>query len=120
MKKEQKHTEWLPYHFAPDEKTTIAQNLAQANQSRSELEDKKAQVMAEFKSQITATEAVIAKEARRYNNGYEYRDIECGITMDSPRRGRKTIHRIDTGEFVKEVDMTAEDMQQKLSLDEAE
>ena len=118
FKQEKRHTEWLAYRFTEEEKAEVASSLAQANQSRAELEEKKAQVMAEFKSQITATEAIIAKESRRYNNGYEYRDIECSIALDSPKAGLKTIVRLDTGEFVRQVEMSAEDRQKTLEFEQ--
>lgn len=116
MINEKTYTEWLPYTFSEQEKRDIASKLAQANQALSELNDRKAQVAADFKAQITATESVIAKESRRYTNGYEFRDVDCDVLFDKPSHGLKTIVRKDTGEVVKEREMTSEDMQQKLDL----
>jgi hypothetical protein len=104
----------LKYTFTPEEKQEIATTLARANQRKVELEEQKKQVDADLKAQITETESAIAREARRYTTGYEYRDIDCSVVYHSPRQGFKTIYRIDTGEWVREMEMNSTELQENL------
>ncbi len=104
----------LKHTFTETEKREIAASLAQANQKKVALEEQKKEVDADLKGQITATETLIAKQARLYNNGYEYRDVECTVVFHSPEQGTKSIYRNDTGEFVRDMKMDPYEMQENL------
>lgn len=104
----------VKYMFTETEKQEIATTLARANQRKVELEEQKKQVDADLKGQITDAETVIAREARKYTAGYEYRDVECRIDYHTPRQGMKQVRRMDTYELVRESEMTAAEMQDDL------
>jgi hypothetical protein len=112
----EKVREYLAYHYTDAELKEIAGNLARANQERQSIELRKAQVMADFKAQITEAEGRINREAIRYNNGYEMRDIECGVEYNKPVTGKKTITRLDTDAFVRVSYMSGQEMQEPLPL----
>jgi hypothetical protein len=104
----------LKHTFTPAEKREIAASLAQANERKVALEEQKKEVDADLKGQITATETRIATDARKYNNGYEYRDVECYPVYHSPEQGMKSVYRKDTGEFVRDMRMDTTEMQENL------
>jgi hypothetical protein len=45
------------------------------------------------------------------------RDMDCLIVLNTPRSGVKSITRADTGEIVREENMTPEEMQRALPFD---
>lgn len=113
----QKTQEYLKYQFSEDELKDASKKLAYENQNFDELEDAKKALTSEFTSKINSSRASISKLSSNINNGYEYRYIECEITMDAPETGQKTITRTDTGEIVRIEEMSDREMQGELPLD---
>jgi hypothetical protein len=111
-----KVAEYLKYEFSEEETRDNAKSLARTSQQLSELELKKKQMMADIKSEIDDANAYAARLARWVNDEYDFRNVECEVTFDTPSPGWKTIVRLDTGESVKEARMTSEEMQQALPL----
>jgi hypothetical protein len=101
-------------YLSPEEKAEFGRQLARNAADLETLEDRKKQVASEFKAKIDAANAEIFKTARLLNNGYEYRDVKCDVQYDTPRKGLKRIVRMDTGEVVEEIPMTADELQQVL------
>jgi hypothetical protein len=101
-------------YFSPEERAELARQLARQTQDLESLNDRKAQVVSEFTAKIKAANAEIFKIARLINNNYEYRDVKCDVLYDTPKRGYKRIIRMDTGEVVEDVPMSADELQQSL------
>ena len=115
--KEQVFFEYLRYQFSREEQVENARSLAQATVRRAQIEQQKKEVDAALKSEIEQQVTLVTKFSGFINSGFEYRDIECGILLDCPQKGSKTIFRKDTGENVRVVMMTQEDRQQSLDLE---
>ncbi len=113
--KTKKVSEHLKYQFSAEETRENAKRLARKNQELAELELKKKQLAADIKAETDAGNAEAAKLARWVNDEYDFRMVECEIIYDSPLAGEKTVYRLDTGEVVKTVKMTAEECQQSLA-----
>lgn len=56
------------------------------------------EAQAQYKSEIAAQEAIVARLSQKIHDGYEYRLVECECEYNLPERGKKTLKRIDTGE----------------------
>lgn len=107
-----KHQDYLKYNFTEQEITDIAKELARENQNHAQIEQRKKEVMAEFKSQIEAAMSKIGRASALVNNGYEYRNIDCETRYHAPKENWCMTIRTDTGEIVKERKMTPEEMQE--------
>ena len=115
-----KHLEILKYTFSDPELKGFSKELARENTTVAEAEEQKKAVMAQFAETITSSKSRISILSRYINNGYDYRNIECSVAMNSPNTGFKTIVRDDTGEEVKTVPMTESEMQEELKFDAAD
>lgn len=107
-------TEWLKYEFTEAEQKELAKKLAYATRELMETEEAKKAVTSNFKSKIEAAKEQISKLSNNINNGYEYRNIDCEVVLNSPEPGTKSIVRKDTGEIVKTLEMDQEEKQEKL------
>ena len=116
--KKLKSSEYLKYTFTPAERTDNARMLARKTQALSELELRKKRLAADIKAEQETAEAEVQRLARFVNDEYDYRIIDCEFTLHTPRTGLKTLVRLDTGEIVKEVAMTTDEMQQQLPFEE--
>lgn len=112
-----KTTERLRCLLTKDEKIEVGKALAEATNELEEIQDDKAQVVADFKAKITAIEARIAILSTKLRGGYELRDVECVIHFDKPKVGMKKTVRTDTKEVVSEVQMSEEEKQRSLPLE---
>ena len=108
-------TEYLRYTFSDTEIADAARDLATANRKRTSLEQRKKEVDSAIKAEIEAENSVIARLSNLIGTGFEYRDIEVRIELDTPEPGKKTIIRMDTGEEVAVKPMT--DSEKQMSLD---
>jgi hypothetical protein len=109
-------TKWLKYQFTENELKEIARKLAYENKNFDELEEGKKAVTSEFKSKTDASRASISKLSNYINNGYEMRVIDCKVEFNDPENGQKTVYRKDTGELVEVLEMSHDEMQEKLEL----
>jgi len=109
--------EYLKYIFSDFEINACAKDLAIANRRRAAIEQQKKEIDATLKGEIEAQNSNVARLSDLINNGYDYRDIECRIALDCPSKGLKTIFRLDTGEWVKELKMDDNDKQESLPLE---
>lgn len=106
--------ELLRYTFTAEEKQVLSDKLALACQEKYTAEEEKKSAMAGFKKRIDEEAANMNHFSRLVNNGWEMRPIECRIEYNTPVHGTKRIIRIDTGELVREIVMTAGEYQDTL------
>jgi hypothetical protein len=112
----QNPTEYLRYEFTDTEIADAARDLATANRKRTSLEQRKKEVDSAIKAEIEAENSIIARLSQLIGTGYEYRDIEVRIELDTPEAGKKRIVRLDTGEEVAVKFMTESEKQMCLDL----
>ena len=84
--------------FTDEEKVKMAKEMAQANVKKAGIEMTLKEAQAQYKSEIAAQEAIVARLSQKIHDGYEYRLVECECEYNIPERGKKTLTRIDTGE----------------------
>jgi hypothetical protein len=106
--------EYLRYDFSGEELLEIAKTLARETQEFAAPEDRKKQVMSDFKAQLDAKATDVALLSRKVSNGHEYRMIGCEVRFNDPMKGKKTVIRMDTGEIVKTAFMSGDEMQENL------
>jgi hypothetical protein len=111
-------TEFLKYDFTPDEVRELGKELARKTTENAELELQLAAVKSQFKDKTTRLAADISALSRQVANGYEHRNVECKIQWHTPRLGMKTIIRCDTGEVVRETQMSNEERQEMLPFEQ--
>lgn len=100
-----------------EEMVDAGKELAEAQREASQLEEDFKSVRDEWKARISATEARSAALAGRISRGYDTRETECDVWMDTPKDGLKTCVRLDTGATVWVREMTASDCQLPLPID---
>lgn len=106
------------YKFNDPELLAIGKELVEHNAELTALELDKKRVMGDFTARITAKESHVSIAANKIQSGYEWRDLPCTIHFHSPKAGKKTTLRDDTGELVATEDMTPEELQQDLPMSE--
>jgi hypothetical protein len=116
VKRNEKCTEYLRYQFTAEETTENAKDLARRTMALAELELKKKQLAADIKAETDKVTAEVARLSRFVNDEYDFRMISCLIEYNSPKVGKKTIVREDTGEIVRNEDMAGAEMQDELPL----
>ena len=112
-----KTTMSLQYYFTTEERLDLADKQARATEEKRALEERKSAISKQIGSEIVEKDAELQKLNRLVSNRYEYRDIECGVYFDRPKKGMATIIRIDTGEVVKERPMDMNELQLVLDLE---
>jgi hypothetical protein len=113
-----KITQLLRCQLSDDEQIQSGKELADATNELTELENEKAQIVSDFKARMTAVEARVAVLGNKLRSGYEFRQVECSVTMDIPEPGQKQTVRLDTKEVVATAAMTEDEKQRKLELDQ--
>ena len=118
MPVEKRLYESIKYTFSNDEIRELGEGLARENQTVYDLRDQKKNLTAGITAQIKAAEKRAADLTMKVNNGYELREVECLVLMETPRPGMKRIVRIDTNETVRDEAMTAQEMQSSFGFKE--
>lgn len=108
----------LQYNFSNEELVAIGKELAENNNSLSQLDADKKRVVSDFTARITEKNSRIELLSRNISNGYDFRDVKCTIQYHYPTTGIKSITRDDTGEVVEKVAMTLEECQEHLYLED--
>jgi len=108
---EKRRYEPLKYVFSKDEIRDLGEALAREAQAQMDLHAQKKSSASGYAAQIAENEKRMAELAKKINNGYELREVECMVMMETPRPGMKRIIRIDTNEAIFDEPMTAEEMQ---------
>lgn len=111
-----KCTDYLKCQFTREEKEGFSSDLAQKLQALEQLRIHKKQIVKSADSDIAETETEIKKLATFVKDGYEFRMVDCECTYDYTLT-TKIITRLDTGEVVRKVAMTAAELQRTLPLE---
>jgi hypothetical protein len=110
----------LRYLLSPSEKLAYGKQLAEETAMLTQIEGDKANVVAQFKAKSTACDARITELSNALRGGYEIRELECVVILDSPKIGKKSIARVDTNEVVEVNDMTELECQYMLDFRETD
>jgi deoxyribodipyrimidine photolyase len=107
------------YNFTAEEIRHLGESLAREAQNVFTLRQEKKEISQSYASRIEEANGKVAALTDKINQGYEMRDTECRVELDRPRRGAKSIVRVDTGAVVREEAMTAAEMQEAFRFDDA-
>lgn len=107
----------LQYRFTEAELIALGKELGESQLKLRQLDDDRKMVADEWKAKISFAEAHINSLSNKTSSGYEYRDIECTVTLNTPVDGDKTVTRNDTGEIVKIMPMDESEKQDELPLE---
>jgi hypothetical protein len=99
------------YVFTPEEVQSLTKSLTDSISEKARLEEEKKTAMADWKTRISTVANNIASGANKISAGYEWRDTECQVVMDTPKKGRKSYIRLSDKVKVDERDMTDSDRQ---------
>lgn len=100
----------LQYHFNEDEITELGKKLALKQVELKQDQAEFGNIKKEWTAKINSNEVDIDRIATSINDGFEYRNVDCDVTMNDPYNGKKTIYRRDTHESWVE-EMTNFDME---------
>ncbi len=99
----------LPCKLTQDEHIESAIILSEKLQELAGIEEEKKAANNIFKMKMDALETEIAILAENVKAGEEDREITCELVYNIPRRGMKSVVRLDTMETIEENDMTDAD-----------
>lgn len=103
----------LACELTDKELLTRSRELARHNAKRTELENKKKEVVADCNARIQAQVSNIECLSAIVSNGYEYREVECTWEFDW-EKDKKILIRKDTFTTVDMADITEEERQMSL------
>jgi hypothetical protein len=109
---------YLRHQWTADELTQKGGELAQSTREVAQLKEDGKRVASDFKAKIAAKNAAIGELSSDITSGYTMRDVECTVTLNKPKTGKKTIARDDTKEVIGTEDMTADELQEQLNLND--
>ena len=115
MKEPKYENEFLKYVFTEDELKEIAGEMAQKIVNLQQAEDDLKAIKSDYKSQMDGIQAGINQAATKMTSGYEMRPTKCKMVPDYPRKVWQYV-RVDTGEMVKEKNMTSNDLKWNLRI----
>lgn len=90
--------------------------LSEAGFNVRQLEEDKKRVTADYGAKIKTEKAKMPVIEARITTGCEFRDVECSIVWDKPKKGMKTLTRSDTGELIEE-DLTPSEKQKRFDFE---
>jgi len=92
---------------------TAGAQLARSYSEITDLEDQKKSVVSDFKAKIDGATAQASILARKIQNGYEFRDIDCEEVWNWDEKLVYLV-RLDSGEEIRSRVMTSGELQQGL------
>ena len=110
----------LRYNFTDAELLANSQSLGTTFGQRARKDEEFTAVKSQFKSELDAFDAQIAKLSQIAANRFEFRNVPCEVQMHVPTTGKKTITRMDTHEVVAVETMSEYECQEQLDLDKRE
>lgn len=113
---ENKTVESLRVKLTEKEQIEYSKQLAKHINDLQDKENKKKETVKIIDGEIAVCKAQINILSLKISNGYEYRAVECSWCIREPE-GHKTLYRDDTGEIVRIVKLSQDDLQRKLRLD---
>ncbi len=120
MKEQQQFESSLPVKLTDEEIIHYADEAADNAELITIKEQELARTKTFYKGELAELE-----ESLRSNLGFvrkkrELRPVMCEWRLDTPEKGKKSCYRLDTNEAFNVLEMTAEDMQGDLDLNEAD
>lgn len=103
-----------PHKFSIDEKLNLSDALLAAMSNKDQIESEFDCAKAEFKSREKKADDEIGDITRKLRLGFEMRPTRAIIQFNTPEHGRKTFVREDTGEFIRDEQMTFADQERPL------
>ena len=104
--------------FSRDEKEKISQDLVGELAKQSGLEAEAKQVKSSYTAKLDEASARIGAYTQQLQSGFEMRLMECRVEY-RPKDKKKDFFRTDSGELVVTEDMTQEDFQINLLIEDA-
>ena len=115
--KEVEQTKTLKCLLTNEEQKQAAQALAANLDDLQRLENDLEAVKKNFKSQIAELEGSIGVNKGLVRDGWDYRKVNC-VKFLNYKDGKVTVVRKDTGEFIEERDMYADERQQEIDFED--
>jgi hypothetical protein len=112
-------TENLRCDLSPNEKQDLSEKLVRMLLETEEAEESRSEFMTDWKARMESLTKLVKRYTNMLAKGYEYRDIDCRVMYNTPHSGWKTLFRPDTGEVVREEQMTDDERQENLPLENA-
>ncbi|HEY6371267.1 MAG TPA: hypothetical protein VIX37_11865 [Candidatus Sulfotelmatobacter sp.] len=112
--------EAVKYMFSPDEIRELGEALAREAQTVFDLREQKKTVSAELVASIKSVEHRVGELTDKINFGFEMREVECMVMLETPRPGMKRIIRIDNNEMIRDEPMTSAEMQGSFGFNDGE
>lgn len=109
-------TDYLKCLFTREEKEELAAELAQKHVEIDQRRSNKKQVVKRIDADIAELESRVKNVSTMLNDGWEMRQVPCECAYDYTL-ATKIITRLDTGEVVRKVAMTAAELQRTLPLE---
>lgn len=103
----------LPVRLTPDELLEVGGDLARSSNELKDIENRKAEVNAQFAAELKKAKAEIEISSRKISTQEEMREVDCDVIINTSEF-KKTIVRTDTGVVVREENLTSEDLQMEL------
>lgn len=112
-------TEYKKYIFSEPELRDLGEELARQTQLIVSWEREKSEISALLNAKIKEASNRCRDLADKVTSGFEQREIECVIAYDSPAQGWKRYLSVQTGDVVREAEMSVEErMQARLDFDQ--
>lgn len=104
--------------FTEAETLQLGKDLAQATANASAIQDELKTVTAQIKAKLAEQEALMASYTGKIQSGFEYRLVDCEARLGDPKPTKKTIYRLDTNKMVEVRDLSPEEQQFMLKLEQ--
>ena len=111
MISEQRIYESIKYTFSADEKRQLGEALARETQTVYDFRSQKANAVSSLGASIKNAEKRAADLTTKINQGFELREVECMVLLETPRPGMKRLVRMDNNEHIRNEPMSLAEMQ---------
>jgi hypothetical protein len=99
----------LRYDFTASEIHDLSVQLANETKKVGSLTEEKKSVTSQWTAKINEAKAACNSLSFKVADGYEHREVECEVMLNTPKNGKKTIIRKDSNKRVGVEDMTTFD-----------
>ena len=99
----------LRYDFTAVEVHDLSVQLANETKKVGALTEEKKSVVSQWTAKINEAKAACNSLSFKVADGYEHREVECEVLLNTPKNGKKTIIRKDSNKRVGVEDMTTFD-----------
>lgn len=115
--RKQRMMQYLRTNYTQAQLYEKGKRLADCTRQVNELEEEAKRVASDYKARISRIDNEVSLLCTAINTGYAMGDVDCEVTFNSPKNGKKTIVRMDTGETVGVEDMTVGELQDELPME---